>query len=177
MWHLCHNCRPGSDVLLHHYNRAGGEIGNWTNWCQSSIWHLFAATLSGQPHCWYPGSYANTQQRTLSIVGSPHNDILTVYRGNQGWSLFMRSCALRERVSPCGLWHCGSFLLCNATCAENIRLRFGDLCLPLKVKSADEFRVGIVAAYFNGQLFAGMVEEKSLQCRETSVLDKGGVGV
>ena len=79
-----------------------------------------------------------------------------------------------ERVSPCGLWHCGSFLLCNATCAENIRLRFGDLCLRLKVKSADEFRVGIVAAYFNGQLFAGMVEEKSLQCRETSVLDKGG---
>ena len=56
-------------------------------------------------------------------------------------------------------------------------LRFGDLCLRLKVKSADEFRVGIVAAYFNGQLFAGMVEEKSLQCRETSVLDKGGVGV
>ena len=82
-----------------------------------------------------------------------------------------------ERVSPCGLWHCGSFLLCNATCAENIRLRFGDLCLRLKVKSADEFRVGIVAAYFNGQLFAGMVEEKSVQCRETSVLDKGGGGV
>ena len=89
----------------------------------------------------------------------------------------MRSCTLRERVSPCGLWHCGSFLLCNATCAENIRLRFGDLCLRLKVKSADEFCVGIVAAYFNGQLFAGMVEEKSVQCRETSVLDKGGVGV